>query len=273
MPIAFDAGGSPLQTFDLQQMTEAAFVETGAQIDQQHDGQGAHTDVTLDSIGARTPGELVDVDAGLRFTLGPWILDGDGNPNSPTAAIRTDQITSTQHDYNPPGLATALVVELESDAARTISGIVTQRRRRLLQLVNRGNYTITLSHNSGSTAQYRFAFSGAVDFPLRSGGWVWLYYDTGSPIWRGESAGMALRSVQRDTIGITAGNTSNTDTLGTTLTDLTKCELRYLGHTCLSAQTQSNNVRLELTNTTTVTAFRSGTDEDLTVSYEVTEWG
>jgi hypothetical protein len=274
MPIDFEPGGAPVPAYALQRLTEDAFVGTAAMLDQQHDGQGGHTNVTLESLAPRVDGDLVEIAAGLRFTLGPWVLDADGNPNTPVAAIRVPQITANQNDYNPPGLATALVVELDSDAARTITGLVTSKRRRILKLVNRSNYTITLSHNSGSsTAAYRFAFSGSVDYPLRSGGYLELYYEPGAPIWRGESMGATLRSVQRATAIIAAGDSSKAATLGTTLTDLAKAEVRLLGFTTASVDLPSRTVRLELTNTTTLTAFRGGTDEEMRVSYEVSEWG
>jgi hypothetical protein len=274
MPIGFEPGGSPVQPYELQRMTEDALVEASTLLDQEHDEQGMHTDVHVDSIESRTAGTPVIVNEGLRFTLGPWLLEEDGNPNTTYAAIRPTSLTADQNDYNPAGLSSALVVELESTAARTITGITQTRVRRWLQLVNRGNYTITLAHDSSSsTAAYRFAFSGSEDFELRSGGLIWLYYDTGAPIWRGEGLmGTRLYGVRRNTITIGAGNTSNTSTLSPALADTSKCELRHLGANSVTNGVSSSNVRVEITNTTTVTAIRSVTDEDIVVGWELTEW-
>ena len=70
-----------------------------------------------------------------------------------------------------------------------------------------------------------------------------------------------VRSIQAGTITIASGNnTSNTATLGTTLTDAARAHVIYNGYSADAnggAAPPESNVRLTLTNTTTVTATRS----------------
>lgn len=85
----------------------------------------------------------------------------------------------------------------------------------------------------------------------------------------------AIRSIQRRTMTIANGATSGTSTLSPTLTDSAKAELRFLGWT-LNDTTYTDPSRdfprIELTNTTTVTANMGSTSNGITtLSYEVTE--
>ncbi len=73
--------------------------------------------------------------------------------------------------------------------------------------------------------------------------------------------GGGIKSIQRGSITVVAASTSNTATI--TAVAVAKTELRYLGST--------GPVRLTLTNTTTITAARSDTSSDVTVSWELTE--
>jgi hypothetical protein len=84
-----------------------------------------------------------------------------------TGSISPAQITANQNNYNPTGLATATILNLTSDAARDITGIVAQSNGRLLVLMNSGGYTITLKENSGSSsAANRFYLPGAADYGI-----------------------------------------------------------------------------------------------------------
>lgn len=82
-----------------------------------------------------------------------------------------------------------------------------------------------------------------------------------------------IKSVQRGTITITGGNSSNTATI--TAVVLANSLLAW-GSNGLNTAGQVDAAmfmaRLELTNTTTVTATRGGTTEDLTVPYQVIEF-
>lgn len=87
--------------------------------------------------------------------------------------------------------------------------------------------------------------------------------------------GTTVRLVQRGTITINNGSASGTATLGTTLLDLTKCELRLLGYEIPDSGTTDPRrwfPRIALTNTTTVTATLNVVSNGVTtVGFEVTE--
>lgn len=267
---ALEVGATKMEPFAFQKSVEDFSVEVDAQIAQQHDSQGAHTAITADSIAPNTGLEALLV-YGLRLMMGPLLMEVDGNPNSPVGVLRAPEITANQNDYNPDGLDTAIMLELTSDAERQITGFVTSRRRRWLGLVNRGNETIILKHNTGSTAAYRIAVSGNGDFILRSGGIAWLYYDPGAPNWRVEGNAVGIRSIQQGTITITNGNSIGTATLATTLTDTSKCVIAHLGSDGGSGG-NATDAYLDNLSTTGIRATRSGTADSIVVSYQITEY-
>lgn len=85
------------------------------------------------------------------------------------------QITSNQNDYNP-GLSE--VLRLSTDAARTITGISGGVKGRYLQIINVGNFNITLPYESAlSSAGNRFITPSAESTVLYPRASVRLYYD------------------------------------------------------------------------------------------------
>lgn len=70
--------------------------------------------------------------------------------------------------------------------------------------------------------------------------------------------GGGIKSIQRGTISITTGGggsiSTGTYTLSPAATDLTKCRIKNLGMTT-NTPTTEGSARIELTNTTTVTAY------------------
>ncbi|MPZ20131.1 MAG: hypothetical protein GEV06_19770 [Luteitalea sp.] len=232
MPISYQGGSGPREPYAEQRNIEDGFVEAEAMITQEHDAFGAHTHITalsLDQARDRSDA-LLEMRAGLRFLGGPWAFEGDGGaaPLGGGAVLRAAPITANQNNYAPDGIEEAVILELESDAARTITGIsrgALLARRRFLYLVNRGNFTLTLAHNSGSSvAGNRIAVSGGQDFVLRTGGVALGYYDSGSEIWRVEGGPVTqVRSVQRmDVTFASGGGVTQNYALGTTLADYTK---------------------------------------------------
>lgn len=164
----------------------AAAVE--AVFETEHDTTtGEHTDVRVDSLGSSDSSVVRMID-GQRWLSGPWFVDELDN-NDHVAGIRPDDITANQNNYNPPGLSTALVVEVSSDADRSITGLtVTGRQKRLLIFGNRGNFNITLEHDHASSLGVnRFGLPGNLDVVLGSSEYILLYYDVGSEIWRAVS--------------------------------------------------------------------------------------
>lgn len=81
-----------------------------------------------------------------------------------------------------------------------------------------------------------------------------------------------LRTAQRATVTAT-GAASGTATLATTLQTITKASIDFLGWEGSVAFTPDNFFgRVDLTNTTTVTLNRAGTNGNLTAGYQVVEW-
>ncbi len=102
-----------------------------------------------------------------------------------TGSITPDQITASVNDYNPTGLATALLLRLSSDASRTITGIAagTTPAGRSLVLSNVGAQPIILANESSSSAAAnRFAIGGSYTIPAGAG--VSVLYDGTASRWR-----------------------------------------------------------------------------------------
>lgn len=73
--------------------------------------------------------------------------------------LSPSQITANQNDYSPTGLAKSSTVALDVDAARTITGLATGWKGRVITLLGDDTYPITLSAASGSSsAANRFNF-------------------------------------------------------------------------------------------------------------------
>ena len=83
-----------------------------------------------------------------------------------------------------------------------------------------------------------------------------------------------IKSIQRGTITISGSSATGTATI--TAVDTSKTELRYLGHSDTSSTAPAGRdvwCRIDLTNTTTVTATRANTGaSQIIVSFEVTEY-
>lgn len=79
----------------------------------------------------------------------------------------------------------------------------------------------------------------------------------------------AIKSTQRGTIALTAV-ASNTATI--TAVDTSKSVLRYLGQTSIGSIAAETDVKIVLTNSTTITATRDSASNSATVSWELTEY-
>jgi hypothetical protein len=232
----------------------------------EHNGDGSHGAVTAESLTITGPvtttgevsseGGFVAVARLESSSIRTWTQD---------AGLTPSQITSNQHDYNPADLATTELLRISSDAPRTITGLVPDHlgRWRRIYLMNVGNFTITLAHNSGSSTNgYRFAAPGSVDFPLITGRTIALLYDPHAGTWRILGVGSVIKSRQAITVTIPAGN--NTSATGTiTAVDTAKSVLVYTGSsggTSSSVASAPGATGAVLTNATTVTAYRALAD-------------
>jgi len=75
-----------------------------------------------------------------------------------TGVIAPSQITSNQNDYNPAGIVSASVLNLSSDALRSVTGLAGGSEGMIIAVVNTGSQIIKLLNESASsTAANRFA--------------------------------------------------------------------------------------------------------------------
>jgi len=134
-------------------------------------------------------------------------LGGDGNPITTlpedlnlTGVISPSQITSNQNNYSPTGLSTATTLRLNSDAARSITGLAGGAAGRIIVFENIGSFNITLTtEDSASTAANRFIFSASIPVAPNTG--LILKYDPTTARWRnlggsGGSGGGSILEVQ-----------------------------------------------------------------------------
>jgi hypothetical protein len=135
-------------------------------------GGGAHTH-TGDAL----------VPESVEITGGPLAYRGDVTPA---------QLTADQNDYNPTGLADAVVLRLDTNAQRTITGLAGGADGRVLVLVNVGAQNLILADESASsTAANRFALDAALTvWPDTA---VHLLYDATVSRWRVTGVGGAAR--------------------------------------------------------------------------------
>lgn len=126
---------------------------------------------SLDSAGAATPAVTLDPTGGTTLHK-KFALAGVVSPA---------QITANQNDYNPANLAGAGVLRVNSDAARSVTGLAGGTDDRMLVLSNVGSFPITFpGQSTSSAAANRFASA----FTLAADESVWLTYDNASARWR-----------------------------------------------------------------------------------------
>ena len=241
--------------------------------EQQHGPDGEHSSILADRLGTND-GAVLPVSCGLRFLAGPWLFNADGNATSSDgdAAVRTAQITADQNDYAPLGMAKAVIIEIESDAARTITGLmIAARQRRMLWVMNRGNFSITWAHNSSSSAAVnRIAHASSADYEQRSGEVVAFLYDVGSRVWRSWAVGGGvIKRVQEGSTQINSGANSATSTI--TSVNAAKAYVFPREHAGNDVNGDST-ARPTLTNATTVTVNRSTSNNTITYYWTVVEF-
>ena len=100
-----------------------------------------------------------------------------------TGDISPSQITSNQNDYSPTGLSTASVLRLNTDAARTLTGLAGGSDGRVILIHNTGTNDLVLSDEDVlSTAANRFALASNVTLAADQS--AMLQYDSTSSRWR-----------------------------------------------------------------------------------------
>ncbi len=151
--------------------------------------------VFSDAFSGRAEFGLVGSDAfklkvsndGSAFVEALAIDQSSGNTTLPrglalTGVISPSQITSNQNDYNPTGIASASVLNLSSDASRSVSGLASGAEGRVVGILNTGSQTILLLNESASsTAANRFALGGDIAIAAKQA--ALLRYDGTASRW------------------------------------------------------------------------------------------
>jgi len=108
-----------------------------------------------------------------------------------TGVVAPAQITSNQNDYNPAGVAAAAVLQISSDASRSISGLANGAEGRVVSVVNIGSQPITLlDESASSSAANRFTLGGNLVLAAKQA--TILRYDGTASRWRAISGGMGF---------------------------------------------------------------------------------
>jgi len=185
-------------------------------------GAGAQN-LNVDRLNIASGGKItgdVQIDATTRWLRGPWLFDPDGNDVN-IAVIRPPDPGADINNWEPPGLATAIGIEVEPTANVNITGLKrAARHKRLLWITNRDNVnTLTLKNQSGSSsAENRFDLPNEEDVVLGTEQSVFLYYSTQSERWHlfitpHESGGLAGSPIKIATLSLTE---AQIEALGTT---------------------------------------------------------
>jgi hypothetical protein len=103
-----------------------------------------------------------------------------------SGVITPPQITATQNDYSPSGIADATTLRLSTDARRQLSSIVGGTAGRVLRIDNIGSFPLVILPNAGGTAANRIIVptSGLSEYDILPNESVWLVYDGVSLRWR-----------------------------------------------------------------------------------------
>ena len=92
-------------------------------------------------------------------------------------------ITSNQNNFNPPRLANASVLRLETDASRNITGLAQLENGQIMLILNIGLFDLVfIDESTSSDAVNRFALNG--NFTLAASEGISLIYDLASTRWR-----------------------------------------------------------------------------------------
>lgn len=132
----------------------------------------------------------VTVNSGSTVTVGSATSFVNNNNTSfdgpilQTREVVPSQITADQNNYSPTNMSSAVVLLINSDAARNITGIATGVSGRWLWVYNNGAFNITLKHQSGSSsAGNQIIGRGGADVVLTPNTGVEMYYSPSLTKW------------------------------------------------------------------------------------------
>lgn len=194
-----DSGANGTATFDIgTNSVDNAYIRQGAA--RSVIGRAANsTGNVADIAGGGAGTYLNDSGSAAAFTA---ITDIIQNLNL-SGDLSPAQITASQNDYNPTSLATASILRLDLDAARSITGIAGGADGRVLGIFNTSAFTLTLTDASASSsAANRFDFNGDLALGSKHGAILW--YDSTSSRWRLLSRAFPFTAAA-STVTLTAG--------------------------------------------------------------------
>lgn len=171
----------------------------------------ADSDGTWEYFAADGRYDVVLVKAGFTF---PAANSADILLSDRMSVVSPAQITATQNDYSPTNGVNVALWRINSDATRSITGIVAPTAaagQRTLTLINVGAFNINLANASGSsTAGNRFTCANGRDYALFPNDGVVLTYDTASTAWRVPYQGPRLINHTVSALTIQNDNTERT---------------------------------------------------------------
>lgn len=157
----------------------------------------------LVTVGLATAGNTLNGVANGTVTLTPWssatftvnqgitgyeVVGGSGSipaQFSFGSIIAPAQITGDQNDYSPTNLVIAGILQLNTDAARSLTGLATGTSGRTITLQNTGSFDIILKNENGSsTATNRFNLNASLDYTLKPRNSLVIQYDATAGRWR-----------------------------------------------------------------------------------------
>jgi hypothetical protein len=195
---AYDEDGAPttavLSSTGASTTAQYVTLATDSSLTNERVLTGTANQITITDNG---PGGTVVISLPTSVTLTTLATTTSTDQTLCIGQVAPSQITSNQNDYAG---ATKSVALLNTDAARTVTGISAVASKRLI-ITNNGSFTITLANQSGSsTAANRFKFSTGADILLAANSSIEVYYDNTASRWRD------VASVLTDTIGTVYGS-------------------------------------------------------------------
>ena len=135
---------------------------------------------------------------GSSFVEALAIDQASGNLTLPrglalSGVVAPATMTADQNDYAPAGLAAASVLQVSTDAARTLSGLAGGAEGRIVVVVNVGSQTLTLLDDSASSLPAnRFSLGASLTLAARQS--ALLRYDGTAARWQALAGGLTLRA-------------------------------------------------------------------------------
>lgn len=181
------------------------------------------------------------------------------------SVISPAQITADTNDYSPTNGFNVDTWRINSDATRTLTGIVAGKAQQQIRLTNVGSFNINLAHASGSsTLGNRFTCPNARDFALFPNRSADIYYDSTSSVWRVATTQMDV-VLDKVAAGTTISNSAAETTIysftvpGGLLSTVSKLRFTLTGrYTNSTGGADDTTLRLKYGGATVATALQLG---------------